>query len=504
MRADRSISLWILMCLLLFAVIALILIGLRYSSEHTVDRSMEKEHVAQGPTTSTSSAWSDARLLTNFECGYAPNVKKIGATHWTIDFNQGPEFWFCFRLEGVKNSDVRIDFKNIVPSKWRTLNPLYSYDSSIDSLEEMPRFDGPISGDTVQTKNGSLIPITTSQKWHFITNAWTEQEQDLCIEQHFEQDQVYVAMKYPHTPIGLFQRLNNLVASSSILRLIEIGKSAEGRALQLIAIGDEHPGPNKPTLIVYAGEHPDEHDTGWAAEGAIEFLISNSSEAKLLRERCNFFIIPMLDPDGTAATKHTNVIFTFTPKHTSPESVAYATFFKKWIDEGGRLDLVLNLHNVESKEAPHFVLAQIDPARVETSKAINSFLIEEAHKLGFQTTSKERQIGSSPGRLAGWLLEHFGAIPLPYEVNSQEPHRHLSNAELKRLGVFLVEASAHFVSSDRGTNLRGEAQTVLNARNEFARKEGQNISNIGNALEAEEHLKGMERLQNGFSPIKSK
>ena len=32
--------------------------------------------------------------------------------------------------------------------------------------------------------------------------------------------------------------------------------------------------------------------------GFIDFLISNSQEAEELRERSNFFIVPMLNPDG--------------------------------------------------------------------------------------------------------------------------------------------------------------------------------------------------------------
>ena len=44
--------------------------------------------------------------------------------------------------------------------------------------------------------------------------------------------------------------------------------------------------------------HPGESNSSLVLNGFIRFLINSSKEAEDLRNRCNFFIIPMLNPDG--------------------------------------------------------------------------------------------------------------------------------------------------------------------------------------------------------------
>jgi hypothetical protein len=54
----------------------------------------------------------------------------------------------------------------------------------------------------------------------------------------------------------------------------------------------------KPSLFVSARVHPGETPASWMMKGMLDFLTSDCSQAKLLRQVFVIFIVPMLNPDG--------------------------------------------------------------------------------------------------------------------------------------------------------------------------------------------------------------
>ena len=54
----------------------------------------------------------------------------------------------------------------------------------------------------------------------------------------------------------------------------------------------------KKGVIISARVHPGESNASWMMKGLIEFLVSSAPEARALREKFIFKIIPMLNPDG--------------------------------------------------------------------------------------------------------------------------------------------------------------------------------------------------------------
>mmetsp|Transcript_116018 Transcript_116018/g.161037 ORF Transcript_116018/g.161037 Transcript_116018/m.161037 type:complete len:90 (+) Transcript_116018:1895-2164(+) len=51
-------------------------------------------------------------------------------------------------------------------------------------------------------------------------------------------------------------------------------------------------------IILSSRVHPGESNSSFIMEGIIDFILGNSSEARLLRNIFVFKIIPMLNPDG--------------------------------------------------------------------------------------------------------------------------------------------------------------------------------------------------------------
>ena len=51
-------------------------------------------------------------------------------------------------------------------------------------------------------------------------------------------------------------------------------------------------------VLLSARVHPGESNASWMMKGLIDFLVGDSLEAQVLREKFVFKIIPMLNPDG--------------------------------------------------------------------------------------------------------------------------------------------------------------------------------------------------------------
>ena len=54
----------------------------------------------------------------------------------------------------------------------------------------------------------------------------------------------------------------------------------------------------RPAIVLRSRVHPGESNASYIMEGIIEFLMSDETEACLLRKKFVFKIIPMLNPDG--------------------------------------------------------------------------------------------------------------------------------------------------------------------------------------------------------------
>jgi cytosolic carboxypeptidase protein 2/3 len=54
----------------------------------------------------------------------------------------------------------------------------------------------------------------------------------------------------------------------------------------------------KKTIVMCGRMHPGETNASWIMHGFIRFLVSNTFQAKDLRKRIIFKIVPMLNPDG--------------------------------------------------------------------------------------------------------------------------------------------------------------------------------------------------------------
>jgi hypothetical protein len=57
---------------------------------------------------------------------------------------------------------------------------------------------------------------------------------------------------------------------------------------------------HKRCIVLSGRVHPGESNSSYCIQGTIEFILSNTKEAKFLRNYFIFKIVPMLNPDGVA------------------------------------------------------------------------------------------------------------------------------------------------------------------------------------------------------------
>ena len=81
-------------------------------------------------------------------------------------------------------------------------------------------------------------------------------------------------------------------------------RSLAGNRCEYLTITSKDKDPNsakakaKKGVFISARVHPGESNSSWMMKGVIEFLISDTPEARALRQHYVFKIVPILNPDG--------------------------------------------------------------------------------------------------------------------------------------------------------------------------------------------------------------
>nr|KAF6463712.1 ATP/GTP binding protein like 2 [Rousettus aegyptiacus] len=132
----------------------------------------------------------------------------------------------------------------------------------------------------------------------FYCLTWTVQfphDQDTCFFAHF----------YPYTYTDLqcyLLSVANNPIQSQFCKLRTLCRSLAGNTVYLLTITNPSRTPQeaaaKKAVVLSARVHPGESNGSWIMKGFLDFILSNSPDAELLRDIFVFKVIPMLNPDG--------------------------------------------------------------------------------------------------------------------------------------------------------------------------------------------------------------
>lgn len=433
---------------------------------------------------------ADIKIASGFECSAPLSVIRKSATHYAVKFDgkRGSlDNYFLFQVTGAKGKTIRIDFEDAPIGKWWSLNPVYSYVADLSSPANFTSEPVAEPAKPVAGHNGPLLPDTRAEKWHFMPNVWTEQSGwtgepgrmktssgRLSMVHTFDEDSAYVALKVPYTP-SMNERFIASLKGNPHAQVIEIGRTPQGRPMNMIKFGgDSDADKIRPCVFIYSREHGTEQDSSWVVHGAIEYLLSNAPSAKHARENYTILLLPVMDPDGAAASFYDRITYSFTHDYPSPEAIALSQWFEEWVNENKRLDITINVHNMESAEMEHLLCMYSDPERVVSSTALHGSVIAQT-KLGeFYKASRRLGTGYTTNRIGGWIGYYFGPLPMLYEVNSQESSRHLNLTETRALGPLFVNACREFLDGQSGQNLCKEIDSFRSRRVEIKARTREN------------------------------
>jgi hypothetical protein len=222
-----------------------------------------------------SDSKEEIEFFSQFESGSIGSVEFVSNNEWTLalkDDNNDESLpdrwrnWWYIRIEHVP-TDAPIVL-NLTNRGWPYYYvPVYSYDN-----KTWFRFE---------------------EQEVTITDGNT-----LRMEKQFQSGTVWLARFYPYSLSQLISYLLQIDESPFLQRQI-IGQSAYNRPIHLLTLTDpDRPDSEKKQVWLHARSHPAETGSSFLLEGLINFLLSDTPDARAALSNLIFHVVPMHNVDG--------------------------------------------------------------------------------------------------------------------------------------------------------------------------------------------------------------
>jgi murein tripeptide amidase MpaA len=313
--------------------------------------------------------------------------------------------WFHFSLQGAAGVPVVLRFLNAgqcaYPKGWQDYAVVASHDR-----QHWFRIDTAFDG---QVMTARTTPDTQCMYFAYFEPYSWEQHLDL---------------------------LASAAASPHVTQLY-LGATCQGRDMGLLRITDTDsatPLAEKMTVWVIARQHPGETMAEWFVQGLLERLLdSRDSVSRSLLQRCVFYVVPNMNPDGAvlgnlrtnAAGANLNREWQEPSMERSPEVFLVR---QKMLEVG--VDLCLDVHGDEGL-AYNFVVGSegtlgYAPRIAEREDAFKAAWLASCPD--FQDTVNYGTCAAgaaNPTLATNWIAQHFGClaftIEMPFKDNANLP-----------------------------------------------------------------------------------
>ncbi|MDH4450903.1 MAG: M14-type cytosolic carboxypeptidase [Rhodoferax sp.] len=368
-------------------------------------------------------------ISSQFDAG-AIEVLRIEAAHdiqLRIRPDTAAEFaqWFYFCLHGAAGEPVTLRFMNAsecaYPKGWEGYQVVASEDR-----QHWSRID--------TSYDGTVMTARVTPQSNAIYFAYFE-------------------------PYGYEQHLDLLAsaAASPLVRVQRLGATVQGRDMSLLRIADTHspvPAEDKKKVWLMARQHPGETMAEWFAEGFLERLLdADDSVSRALLQRCNFFVVPHMNPDGAVlGNLRTNAVganlnreWAAPTLERSPE----VALVRQAMESVG-VDLCLDVHGDEA--LPYNFVAGSEGTPGYTPRIAE---LEDDFKTDWMRACPDFQDTIHYGRVApgqanmslatNWIAQRFGCmaltIEMPFKDNANLPDAVTgwSGQRSKRLGASVLQ-----------------------------------------------------------------
>jgi murein tripeptide amidase MpaA len=319
--------------------------------------------------------------------------------------DQSSEFfqWFYFRVQGVVGEALRMRLLNAedaaYPDGWDDYKAVASYDR---------------------------------QEWFRVPTRYDNGE--LIIEHIPEQGSIYYAYFAPYS----FEQHLDLIAGvqqSELCEVLDIGTTLDGRDLNLLRITSDEAGVTpRINVWVTARQHPGETMAEWFVEGMLERLLDEDDAlASSLLERCVFWVVPNMNPDGSARGHlRTNAVGTNLNREWQTPTLEKSPEVLHVRDQmmANGVDLFLDIHGDEAlpcnfiagqEGAPDVTdktLAEEAQFKQDLRRVNPDFQLERGYELG--------KFGPETFTIASfWVGDHFKCpamtLEMPFKDHDERP-----------------------------------------------------------------------------------
>jgi len=231
--------------------------------------------------------------------------------------------------------------------------------------------------------------------------------------------QLYVARLEPYRLSDL-DRLLSKIRSNPLVDISPIGKTVQGRDLEIVRIGSEK-APRR--VFMRARAHAWEPGGNWVVEGLVNRLLRGDADSRKFLERFCVYILPMANKD---AVVHGRTRFNLQGKDLNrdwdkpadptlaPENAALEQWLAEMIKAGLRPDLALELHNDGGGQL-HISRPPVPQLQAHLKRM--AFLEQKLRKHTFFTEGSSSPAFRNSGTLGEGWLQRFGIDAVVHELN---------------------------------------------------------------------------------------
>ncbi len=267
-----------------------------------------------------------------------------------------------------------------------------------------------------------------------------------------EKGSLYLARLEPYRLSDL-ERLKQEIRSDRRVEITPIGKTVEGRELEIIRVGNPEAAHG---VFLRARAHPWEPGGNWVVQGLIQRLLRGDEKAKRYLGTYCVYIMPMANKDGVARGRtrfnllgaDLNRKWDKPPDPAiNPENYALERWLQSMVTKGHKPDLMIDLHNDESGGLHIDHPSQGLDGYLQSMNRLETVLRKDT----WYAERCSRASASSPGAIGEGLLDRFGVNACVLELNANwiaGLNACPSAERWKLFGEQLCEAFLHYFEAD--------------------------------------------------------
>ncbi len=189
------------------------------------------------------------------------------------------------------------------------------------------------------------------KRWKVIPAEFIEGHA-LRIRVHLDGDSLYLARLEPYRVSDL-ERLLGEIRGHRLVEITPIGKTVEGRPLEIVRVGDPKA---EFRVLLRARAHAWEPGGNWVLQGLIRALLQDDEVSRKCLKRYCLYAMPMANKDAVArGLTRFNMLGRDLNRNwdkpsdplLAPENYALETWIRGMIRQGKPLDFAMDLHNDE-------------------------------------------------------------------------------------------------------------------------------------------------------------